>query len=589
MDSDAGSLVHSILAVDIGTVNTRVVFIDVVNGSYRFVGGSIAASTVQPPYSDATEGMRHAVAALQRMTGRTFIDSDNTLLVPSDDRGLGADVFGVTASAGRPLKLVLAALMPDVSLESLHRVADTVYVNVVDTLALGDRRTQAQRIEVLLKHRPDVILLAGGTSGGAEVAVRQMLETIQLACMMLAPTERPAIIYAGNEALHPDIGERFKEIATVTLAPNARPRLDVENLAPARQTLHAVVNTIREIRVPGFGNLADASGGSPASTASATADILRYLAASRGKRHAVLGIDVGATTTAVTLAVGGDWASHTCTGLGVGEGALTLVDKATVREISHWLPTAASPDAVTEFLLNKSLVPQSVPEDEADLHFEHALAREVMRRALAESAARWSPPLAAVMEGSQMRVDTIVAAGAVLTRAPSAGQAGLMLADALQPAGLTEIIFDRYALLPALGVTARENPLAVVQLLESPDIQPGLTLISVMGRGAANRLAVRVSLQFPDGRKRTDAVHFGDVYYAEAPATGSVQVVVKAALGVDLGLARGQSQHRMTLVPGSSRLLIDARGRPLSLPRRDEPRISALTRWLDTVRGQPVA
>ncbi|MGD8815248.1 MAG: glutamate mutase L, partial [Anaerolineales bacterium] len=60
-ESEAGTL----LAVDVGSVNTRASLFDVVEGSYRLVAVGRAPSTVGPPLFDAREGVSMAVDQLQ--------------------------------------------------------------------------------------------------------------------------------------------------------------------------------------------------------------------------------------------------------------------------------------------------------------------------------------------------------------------------------------------------------------------------------------------------------------------------------------------------------------------------------------------
>ncbi|MBK8794150.1 MAG: glutamate mutase L, partial [Holophaga sp.] len=47
---------ESLLAIDIGTINTRVALFDVVEGAYRFIAAGSAPTTVYAPYRNVTEG-----------------------------------------------------------------------------------------------------------------------------------------------------------------------------------------------------------------------------------------------------------------------------------------------------------------------------------------------------------------------------------------------------------------------------------------------------------------------------------------------------------------------------------------------------
>ena len=66
-----------------------------------------------------------------------------------------------------------------------------------------------------------------------------------------------------------------------------------------------------------------------------------------------------------------------------------------------------------------------------------------------------------------MSFEPILAGGAMLSGAPTAGQAILMLLDGLQPVGITTILFDPHSLLSSLGAAAKINSVLPVQVIES--------------------------------------------------------------------------------------------------------------------------
>jgi hypothetical protein len=130
----------SFLAIDIGTVSTRAMLFDVVDGRYRYIASGSAATTAGAPYADVGEGVRQAVDQLQLITGRSLIDTDGHMIIPSQDNGAGVDVLVGTLSAGKPLRVVSVGLLEDVSAESAQRLATTTYAQVVDRFSLNDRR-----------------------------------------------------------------------------------------------------------------------------------------------------------------------------------------------------------------------------------------------------------------------------------------------------------------------------------------------------------------------------------------------------------------------------------------------------------------
>src|SRR5512136_1504764 len=130
--------VSSILAIDIGSVNTQAVLIALVEGSYRFVARAQSPTTQEEPWADVAIGARHAVELLQRVSARPLLSADGNVLSPEHDDGTGVDLCVITSSAAQPLRLVLAGLVGELSLDSLRRAVAGTYTSVEDVIALLD-------------------------------------------------------------------------------------------------------------------------------------------------------------------------------------------------------------------------------------------------------------------------------------------------------------------------------------------------------------------------------------------------------------------------------------------------------------------
>ncbi len=59
--------------------------------------------------------------------------------------------------------------------------------------------------------------------------------------------------------------------------------------------------------------------------------------------------------------------------------------------------------------------------------------------------------------------DLVIGSGSALTNLGNFGYSALLLLDAVQPGGITELKSDPFGLIPALGAVALQNPQAVVQ------------------------------------------------------------------------------------------------------------------------------
>ena len=225
----------SLLAVDIGGATTHAVLFDVVEGEYRFLAASSAPSTAEAPYKDILDGVRNAISGLQNVTGRVLLDADGRLVTPTQSDGSGVDSLVSTLSAGPALKTVIVGLLSDVSLESARRLAETTYTRLVDSMGINDHRKPDEQIDALMRLQPDVVIITGGTDGGASRSIRKMLEPVGLSGFLLTPEKRPAVLFAGNQKLDDEVKELLGSVTSALhFSSNVRPSLETEDLEPGR-------------------------------------------------------------------------------------------------------------------------------------------------------------------------------------------------------------------------------------------------------------------------------------------------------------------------------------------------------------------
>jgi hypothetical protein len=192
--------IESILAIDIGSVNTQALLIARVEGSFRFVARAKQPTTIEEPWSDVAIGARNAVEQLSTIAARPLLSEAGDVITPEQVDGSGVDVCVITSSAAQPLRLVLAGLVGDLSVDSLRRAAAGTYTWVEDVIALlgTQRLSDEARARKIIALEPDAVCIAGGSDGGAEGPVLELVETLTLGATLIEPSARPTIIYAGN-------------------------------------------------------------------------------------------------------------------------------------------------------------------------------------------------------------------------------------------------------------------------------------------------------------------------------------------------------------------------------------------------------
>src|ERR1700737_1595337 len=97
---------NSLLVADCGSVFTKVSLFGLVEGQYRLMARGEAPTTMAVPQEDITIGIIQAIAIIEHITGRHFID-EGSIISPEQDSGDGVDVFIATISAGGPIRLVV--------------------------------------------------------------------------------------------------------------------------------------------------------------------------------------------------------------------------------------------------------------------------------------------------------------------------------------------------------------------------------------------------------------------------------------------------------------------------------------------------
>jgi uncharacterized protein (TIGR01319 family) len=538
-----------------------------------------------PPYSDASEGLRHALLDLQAVTGRTMLSDNARLILPVTEAGHGCDVFVATCSAGLAARAVLVGLLPDVSVRSARRLAESSYVSVVETLSLGDRRRREAQMDAVLKARPDLVILAGGTDGGASAATLELAETIGLACLRLPAEGRLRVLFVGNNALKDKVVDLLGNVASVSAGVNVRPALDQEVMDGPRAELAQLLDEWRAAHVGGLRELAQTAGGRIWPTAQAEAQIIRFLSKTAESPNGILSINVGSSATSVAAAFGGELYLSVAPDLGVGVHAQNTLADAPIDQFLRWVPEGLSEQEARTFALERSLHPHTVPVEADDLHREQALARLAIRGALRRARAAWPKTPPGPRPDLLPACDLIIGGGAVLGRAPNPGAAALLLLDSVQPAGLTTLALDQNHLLAALGAVAYANPMAAVQVLESDALLRLGVAISLIGSVRQDEVVCTAKLKAADGSETSVEVKAGTLEVLPLPLGQPGTLTLKPRSGVDLGFGSGRAQTLELDNGGAVGVIIDARGRPLAFPRDPARRAELVQQWIWKLSG----
>jgi hypothetical protein len=554
----------SLLLLNIGTSHTRASLVDIVERQYRMVATTECSTTADAPYSDVGEGVRFALDQLSGLVGCDFFDESGQLIVPSRGSGTGVDAVVLTLSLQADVRAALVGLLPDISLRSVRKLTESAPVRVVAEVSLGDRRTEEGRMDALCQARPDLILVAGGSEGGASEAILRLMEVVGLSIYMMPPDSKPQVLYMGNSAVGAKVQELLKSCqCTVTTARNIRPSLETEALDPGRVALNEMTAQILRGRLGGIEGLLAWTGGVLTPSPLGMGTIVQLQGRSAPSKKGALGISIGAGSTTLAAAFGDTMELSVRPDLNLGRNAPRLLEHAAWRDVVRWLPAEFSEDALRNYLNNKALFPRTVPASAEDLRIELAIIREMIRATVRAAAPSWRVPFIWSGPGMLPPVASILASGSAFTNLPKPGFAALTLLDAFQPLGVTDLILDAQNMICALGAASRVNPLAVVQVLDSPAFPHLCTAVCPAGKSHLGDPVLRYRLQYADGRQVRGDVHFGSIEVVPLSLGQKAQLTIQLHRHFDLGLGGYGQGGSFAVEGGLAGLIIDARGRPL--------------------------
>jgi hypothetical protein len=575
----------SVLAIEIGTVSTRVILFDVVDGRYRFLGQGSVPTTAFAPINDVSVGVKEALDRLHDITGRALFNSGGQLQIPSQPDGTGVDACVATVSVGPPLRVVAIGLLEDISTESAKNLASTTYAQVVETMSLNDRRKTVSRLDTILQRKPDLIVVAGGIEGGARQSVIDLLEAIGLACYLMPKEQRPEVLFAGNSALTEEVQNTLGSLANLHIAPNVRPSYDSEQLTPSQPALAQIYRLVRSRQIRGIQEIDLWTGNNLMPAATAFGRTIRYVSKEYAHTHkGVLGIDVGASATTVASAFSGDLILSIFPGLGLGENLPEILNLCPLSDISRWLPVDISEKDLRDYIFNKALYPNSLPITADELAIEQSIACQAILLAIKQASKAYPPDVLGSLPGLLPWFEPIIASGSVLTKAPTRSQALMMVLNGLQPTGITTITVDRNNLAASLGAAASVAPLLTIQSLDATNFVNLCTVISPVGKAPAGTPIMRVRMTNSEGQETELEIRQGSMAVIRLPIgqAGTLHITPLHRFDVGMGgLGRGGT---VKVIGGVFGVVIDARGRPLRLPAEPSRRREILNKWL-TIAG----
>jgi uncharacterized protein (TIGR01319 family) len=582
---------RTVLVTDCGSTTTKALLFELKADRWHQTFRGEAPTTVEEPTADVTIGARNAFREVQELSGRSFLqEGASPFEITGESVGRGIDLYLSTSSAGGGLQMLVAGVVHNITTESAERAALGAGAIVMESVSADDGREEYERIETIRHIKPDIVLVTGGIDGGSTAHV------VEVAEMLVAASPRPRfgdtlklpVIYAGNADAAVEVSQILSKRAQVVVVPNVRPKLDHENLGPAREAIHEFFLSHVMSHSPGYGTLMSWSPVPVMPTPAAVGDIVQMYAERTGQN--VLCVDIGGATTDV-FSVFADRTGQRAfnrtvsANLGMSYSIANVLVEAGVENIRRWLPFEISETELRDRLRNKMIRPTSIPQTLEDLWVEQAVCREALRLSLKHHRS-----LAIGLESNRergiadvfrqtsdryelvdlMSLDIAIGSGGVLSHAPSRAQAALMLVEGFALEGITQLAVDSIFMMPHLGVLASVHPEAAREIFEHDClIHLG---VSVCPRYNERKLRSDILAEVYLDGTRLGEVERGKVSQLTTVSGGKgLLKVVPVSPSVDVGSGPGVPRAREVLL-GESGIICDGRNRPIAIR---EPTVTA--------------
>ncbi len=600
------SNIRTIVATDCGSTTTKAILVERHDEEYRLVVRGEAPTTVEAPFEDVTMGVRNAVAEIEDLTGRTFLNEEGVITTrESDERG--ADIYLSTSSAGGGLQMMVAGVIKSMTAESAERAALGAGAIVMDVIAIDDGRLPHEKVSRIRELRPDMILLSGGVDGGTVYHVGQISELIAAADPKprLGIDFRLPIIYAGNKDARTEVRNVLADKVDLRIVDNLRPVLEREVLQPAREEIHDLFMEHVMAQAPGYNKLMQWTDAPIMPTPGAVGMHVENVAKQAGID--VMGVDIGGATTDIFSVFRETFNRTVSANLGMSYSICNVLLEAGITDIVRWLPLEIEEADLRNRIRNKMIRPTTIPQTLEDLVIEQSLAREALRLAFEHhktlATGLKGAKQAVIMESmfsedthtdtivDMMSVSMLLGSGGALSHAPRRVQAALMMLDAFQPMGVTELAVDSIFMMPQLGVLSSVHPEAAVHVFERDCLIRLATAIAPVPSSSRieslkDTTAVTVDLTMPDGEQITETVSFGEITRVPLEEGQMAQAVIRPARGWNVGGGPGRSVE-VEVQGGVVGVVIDARGRPLYLSEDVEQRRQQLLSWIEALDVYP--
>ena len=395
--------------------------------------------------------------------------------------------------------------------------------------------------------------------------------------LKIIPAEnKPKILFVGNNQVQQKIINSNTEDIVIEFADNIRPSIDVENLAPAFNKISYIITNHINQKIGGFQDVSNNCKSPPLPISHATSIMTKFLSRLNHEHNtSILLIDLNSEGIFISTGFDGKTASEVSQ-LPFDTNNNNQILELPIIDISKWSAIALNEEDIKFYLLNKSVRPKILPETDLQLAIEMSFYKIMIARQL-NKLIKNSPDFPTTY-------NQVIVSGDLFSNYLSPEDVILTLLDSIQSTGITKFYLDRHGILPVLGAIAPTNRFLPVQLIESSAIALISQVISIRSNEKFGNPIMKIIIEINDEPSNEITITKGSLFVIPLNPGQKAKATIKPLGKFNIGTLNRDFEKGLILQGGLCGAIIDARGRPILLPKNNTQRVELLQKWRNSIK-----
>ena len=562
---------HTLLSVNLSSNEVRSLLFEKEGGRYALLSTAKQSFSIDEA-SSLMPAFQESLRDMEAESGVSLLDAQGKLAHEGHADLAGVSAVGFSFSGAKPVRVALMGISEAFSMASLRRLVSLFDAEIVLEIKLQNPQNQSRQLQALSEAEFDMLVIAGGAQEGASRALRNAIENTRLLYHLMPKAIQPQIVYAGNPVLADYARLEIEAGDDFHLATTLRGEDGTEDLTVAWGAMLRAYQRVRLQQYPHLRELQSQLKAPILPAGFAVGRLARFIAALSETDKAVVIVDMSQDNTQILLANKQELMAKRIT---------NTCDDQLIQKTQYYCSQPVSLAEVGEYLMNKRSYPGYFPVSINDFAIEQAWSRACLWHALNEMKAiyprlQWEDGV-----GLKEPCDPILLSGVRFTQNLEAHQALSIALDSILPHGISTIALDNLSLLRALGTLAADEPLLVVQMLELDYLQNLGSVVSIDSSDYEEHTLLDLEIVHADDQGRSYAhVGWQQLEKIETTTDEGSRVYLAPSAKTDVGMGMPGLGGWIKVPQSVLGLVLDARGRPLTLPESGKARAESWRDWL---------